>query len=163
MSKNIGVFTDISDLYNGVSRKFSQRKLDYGAYLKFIEDLGTVIQAIAYGAQIKEEANPFIYALKQMGYIPKYRVAGKRVKGFIDHQVNWNVGIAVDIFKMIDRLDIVVIGSSDGNLLPLVEWLVSKGIIVIILAAGIDTVLADCSTQAIEIPTSLLVKEKSDE
>ena len=42
MSKRIGMFVDISNLYYCVGKKFPGRKLDYRKYKRFVEDLGEI-------------------------------------------------------------------------------------------------------------------------
>ena len=56
---------DVSNLYYSTVNKFDGKKLDYKAYLKYIEDLGKIKTAIAFGAQMNKEANGFITYLKK--------------------------------------------------------------------------------------------------
>jgi uncharacterized LabA/DUF88 family protein len=162
MSKRIGVFADVSNLYYCISLKFKGRKLDYKAYYDFVVDLGDVQQAIAYGAQVENEAASFIHCLKEIGFTPKY----KKPKAFhgegtkLKRKADWDVGIVIDIVNMIDRLDLVVLGTADGDLEPLVSWVRQKGIDVIIVACGISRELKETATKFIEIPESLLEKVK---
>lgn len=157
MAKRIGVFVDVSNLYYCIGKKYKERKLDYKKYWEFIKELGDIQQAIAYGAQINNEASNFIYCLKQIGFQAKY----KTPKSY-SHQPNfkrkadWDVGLAIDIVNMIDRFDMIILGTADGDLTPAVEWAQQRGVDVVVFACGISRDLKNIARQFIEIPESLL-------
>lgn len=162
MSKRIGVFADISNLYYCIGKKYEGRKLDYSKFLDYIKDLGDVQQAIAYGAQLNNEAAEFIRCLAHIGFTTKYKTPKAYTNdGKLRRKADWDVGITIDIVKMIDRLDMIVLATADGDLVDAVEWARSKGVDVIILACGISRDLRETATRYIEIPESLL--EKKDE
>jgi len=152
--KRVGIFVDISNLYHTISRRYGGRKLDYGKLYDFIGDFGDVMQAIAYGSQAKGPATRFITALKEVGFSPKYRE---------ERSFNWNVGIAMDIVNMADRLDMVVLCSANGALEPVVTWCRSKGIDVVVFGCGIANALTEEATESIEIPESLLEESRKYE
>jgi uncharacterized protein (TIGR00288 family) len=154
--KRIGVFADVSNLYHCISRKYPSRKLDYRKYIKFVKDLGDVSIAIAYGSQMAGQATGFILCLKQMGFQTKFK--SPKVYGGVaqTRKADWDVGIAMDIVTMIDRIDMVILGSADGDMLPVLEWAMSRGVEVVVIATGISKDLKDKATKAIEIPESLL-------
>jgi uncharacterized LabA/DUF88 family protein len=155
--KRIGIFADVSNLYYCIGMKYPERKLDYAAYMKYVQELGELTIAYAYGAQLENEASGFIHCLKATGYTPKYKTPKTyKSEGKIKRKADWDVGIAMDIVQTIDRLDIVVLGSADGDLCPAVDWAQRHGATVVILACGISRDLRDLADQAIEIPESLL-------
>ena len=164
MAKRIGVFVDISNLYYCVRNGFHGRHLDYKKYYDFIKPMGEVQVAIAYGAQMEQEASSFIHCLREIGYTPKYKVPksyGNDQK--LKRKADWDVGIAVDMINMVlaGRIDMVVLGCADGDLAPAVEWVMSRSVDVIILGSGISRDLKDAATKWIEIPESLLEDKKS--
>ena len=53
-------------------------------------------------------------------------------------------------------LDMVVLGTADGDMAPVVQWCQGRGIPVVILASGISHELRDIVSKAIEMPESLL-------
>jgi uncharacterized LabA/DUF88 family protein len=71
-------------------------------------------------------------------------------------KADWDVGIAMDVVKLADRLDTVVIGSADGDLAPLVEWVTGKGCQCVVLACNISFELRNTTAQCIEINAGLL-------
>ena len=72
MSRNIGFFVDISDLYGQVQRLYKARRLDYEKYYAFVHDLGNIQCALAYGCQKHNEADGFRHALEKIGFETKY-------------------------------------------------------------------------------------------
>lgn len=158
--KKLGIFMDVSNLYYCIGKKFIHRKLDYRKYINFVKDLGDPYISIAYGAQISGQANGFIYCLKQLGFQAKFKTPkaySNAENGYvIKHKADCDVDIAMDIVNMIDRIDMIILGSADGDMLPVVEWAMSKGVEVVIIATGISKDLKDHCTKFIEIPESLL-------
>jgi uncharacterized LabA/DUF88 family protein len=160
--KRIGVFVDVSNIYYCVGKKYEYRKLDYRKYLDFIRDFGELTKVIAYGSQLSNEAAGFIHCLEKTGFQTKF----KTVKSFssddtLKRKADWDVGIAMDIVSMIDRFDMIVLGSADGDLEPVVDWAIRRGVDVVVLACGISRDLKEQATKFIEIPESLLEEKEN--
>ena len=147
--KRLGIFLDTGNLYYCIGKKFEKRKLDYRKYLDYLADLGEATRATAYGCQLNSEAVGFMHCLKQIGLQTKW----KTVK---NHKANWDVGMAIDIVRMADRIDSVILGTSNPNLVPVVEYITQLGIDVIVVACGISKELKEAATDFIEIPESML-------
>jgi len=159
MAKRIGVFVDVSNLYYCIGKKYEGRRLDYQKYYEFIQPMGEIQMAIAYGAQMDNEASAFIHCLREIGYTPKYKTPkaynnDQRIK----RKADWDVGIAVDMINMVlaGRIDLIVLGTADGDLAPAVEWVRSRSVDVVVFGTGISRDLKDMATKWIEIPESLL-------
>lgn len=158
MSKQVGIFADVANLFYCINKRFSGRKLDYEKFRNKALDSEQLYRAFAYGTQIDLEAVKFIDCLKHFQYTPKFKKPRQN-----ENRVNWSVGIAVDIFRIIDRIDIVVIGSSDNDLIPLIEWLKERGRSCVILASGISRDLKDIADRWCEIDESLLEEIKTQQ
>jgi len=157
MSKRIGIFMDVANLYGTVGVKYGSRKLDYRAYYEYVKDFGDIVMCNAYGSQMNNEAAGFINCLKSIGYHPKYkRIKSYTKEGYTKHKADWDVGIAIDIVKAIANLDMVILGSADGDFQPLTQWILEQGKQVIVLACGISRDLRETCTDAIEVPESML-------
>lgn len=125
---------DIQNLY------YSARNM-YNARVKFNEVLEAavagrkLIRAIAYvvKADMPEE-HTFFEALEKAGFEVKVKelqtFAGGHQKG------DWDVGIAMDIVKLMNKLDVVVLASGDGDYAPLLEYLQMSGQFTETLAFG---------------------------
>ena len=155
--KRIGVFVDVSNIYYCVQRAYNKRKLDYRKYLEYVASLGEVKRAIAYGCQIRDEAKGFIQCLEYAGFETKFKgVKSYREEAGLRRKADWDVGIAIDIVRLVENLDIVILGTADGDLVPVVEWCIERGIKVIVFACGVSKDLKETATEFFEIPESLL-------
>ena len=153
--KKIGVFCDVSNLYYCVSHRFEGRKLDYRKYLAFIQDLGDIQYAYAYGSQMKGQAHAFVAALKGAGFIPKFK-SPKEIQGKVyKRKADWDVGIAIDMIKGMTDLDTMILGSADSDMAPAVEYVREQNVKVIVFACGVSRELHDLC-DVLEIPESLL-------
>lgn len=155
--KKIGIFVDVSNLYFCLSSKFGGKKLDYSKYYDYIKDFGQIEVAIAYGAQVRGQANKFLHSLRQIGYETKYRSP----KAFIDNgtvrkKADCDLQIAIDIVKYAEEIDMLILGSADGDFKPLIKMAKEKGITTVILACQISKDLKVIADEFIEIPASLL-------
>ena len=153
MSKRVGVFIDANNLYYFLRRKYRDRKLDYKAYLQFVEDLGEITQSIVYGCQHPKDASPFISSLKHIGFETNF--FGNKM-----FPINCCGRMAVDILTHVTDYDTIIIGSNDVNLLSLIKYLTEQGIKVILFASNIGKVWSDIVENTIEIPESLLEEKK---
>ncbi len=132
--QRVGVFVDVQNLY------YSARNI-YNARVKFNEVLDEavagrkLIRAVAYVVQASmPEEESFFEALEKAGFEVKRKelqtFAGGHQKG------DWDVGIAMDIVKLMNKLDVVVLCSGDGDYLPLLEYLQMSGQFTETLAFG---------------------------
>jgi uncharacterized LabA/DUF88 family protein len=153
MMSNVGIFVDVGNLYYCLGKKFPGRKLDYGMYLdasKIAGD-GEIYTAKAYGSQMAEEAVGFITCLTKLGYTPHYISLDEKKR-----RVHFDSQITIDVIKHIEKIDTVVLGSANPDLIPLVEYCKNRGLKVVVMAAGINKDLRKAATKAIEIEQELL-------
>ena len=157
MAKKIGIFCDVSNLYYCIATKYNNRKLDYNKYYNYIQDFGDIIMAFAYGAQIKGQASKFLYALKQIGFQPKYRSPkAYHDNGTVRKKADCDLQIAVDIIENLDAIDLLVLGSADGDFKPIIKLAIKQNVKVLVIACKISKDLKDVADEFIEIPESLL-------
>jgi len=151
MATRLGIFIDLSNLYYCVGKRH-RRKVDYSKYVAFLTDIGSPTICRAYGAQIKNEACQFIEALHKSGIDHRYKKPRSFPNG--TRKADWDIGICIDVIRTMDQWDTLVIGSADGDMLPLLDYVVEHGKKTLILATGIATELRGHTH--IEIPESLL-------
>ncbi len=135
--------------------------MNYGRYLRHAVGPDTLYRAIAYGVQLADEANEFINLLRESGYEPKYKPARK-----IDGRPNirstdWNVGMSLDVVRLLDRLDIVVIGSNDSNLIPLVQYCRERGKLVTIFSCKVGQELREAVDAVYDIKQEIIDRRES--
>lgn len=135
--QRVGIFVDVQNLYYS-ARNIYQARVNFNEILS--EALGNrkLIRAIAYvvKADMPEEQN-FFDALEKAGFEVKTKdlqtFAGGSQKG------DWDVGIAMDIIKQMNKLDVVVLASGDGDFAPLLEYLQMTGQLTETVAFGKST------------------------
>lgn len=158
--KQVGVFVNVSDLYYAALGAFNGGKINYKKYLERAVGNDTLYRAFAYGVQMGDEAGPFISALKQYGFEPKYKQARIVDKKPSINDTDWNVGIACDVFRIIDRIDTIILGTNDPNLTPLVEFVRDRGVKCVIYACNIPEELRYAANSCIELDFDVLSPKK---
>jgi len=132
--QRVGVFVDVQNLYYSARNIYNSR-VNYGALLKDAVGERKLIRAITYviRAQMPEEQT-FFDALSKAGF----EVKTKDLQVFYGgvKKGDWDVGITMDMIKMMNKLDSIVLASGDGDYIPLVEYLKNFGVRVELIAFG---------------------------
>lgn len=117
--QRVGVFVDVQNMYYSAKNLYKS-KVSFKEILREAVKGRSLIRAIAYviKADIPDEKN-FYTALEKIGFEVKAKdlqiFAGGAKKG------DWDVGIAMDMIELGNKLDTVVLVSGDGDFLPLLE------------------------------------------
>ena len=126
--QRVGVFIDTQNMY------YSARYL-FGSKVNFkniVEDAVAdrrLIRATAYVVSTKgQEEQPFFEALQKEGIELRQKELMEYTSG--QKKADWDVGLAVDVIRMLDMLDVVVIVSGDGDFEPLIDYAKNRGRIV---------------------------------
>ena len=135
--QRVGIFIDTQNLYHS-ARNLYQARVNFGAVLKDAVAGRKLVRAVAYviTTEAGDEKN-FFEALTKLGIETKTKDLQIFAGG--TKKADWDVGLAVDAIKMAPRLDCVVIGSGDGDFVPLVEYLQTIGVQVEVVAFGKST------------------------
>lgn len=143
----VGIYVNVSNQFSALSSKRKGHRVNYAKYLEFASSFGdTNIAVIAYGTQVGTEAGNFIQVLKRLGYSTKFSFSAKIGQNII--HPNRNIEITIDIMSILDKLDVIILGSNDRELIPLIQYVRSRGVTVV-LATPI--VLHDEATKSIDI------------
>lgn len=156
MSNKIGVFVDLISLFGSVKVAYNGRKINYEEYLEKIKEHGTIYRANAYGAFIGEESASFITCLENIGYEPKYVKATIYEDKPNIKRTDRTMDIVVDIMKIMERIDTVVIGSLNLQLIPFINFLRERGIKVILFACNVKRELKIAANEYWLIDDSVL-------
>jgi uncharacterized LabA/DUF88 family protein len=136
-SQRVGVFVDVQNLYYSARNIYNSR-VNFNEVLKAALGDRQLIRAIAYvvKADMPEE-HTFFEALDKAGY----EVKSKDLQTFYGgHQKgDWDVGITMDIIKLMHKLDVVVLCCGDGDFVPLLEYLQMSGQLVEVCSFGKST------------------------
>lgn len=141
---------DTGNLYYCCGKRFPGRKIDYSKYLDSIPGLKS--DTIAYVAQVNDEANGFVKYLQDLGVIVKTaKPKRRRVKNDYIYTTNWAPQMVAD--ALMASCTEIVIGSSNSDLMPLVEL---KHRPIHIFASGIPKIMKDTATSSKEITEEFL-------
>ncbi|OHB17278.1 MAG: hypothetical protein A2913_00095 [Parcubacteria group bacterium RIFCSPLOWO2_01_FULL_40_65] len=115
------------------ARNLYKARVNFKELLKFAVDGRNLVKANAYvvKSDIPEEQG-FFEALERSGYYLKMKdlqiFPGGMKKG------DWDVGIAIDAISMIQKTEIMVLVTGDGDFVPLLEYLKHQGVTVEVIA-----------------------------
>ena len=135
--QRVGFFVDVQNLYY-TARNVYNARVNFNTVLKDGVGDRPLVRAIAYGIKANmPEEDTFFEALKKAGFEVKLKELqtfyGGAKKG------DWDVGIVMDIIKLIPKLDVVVLASGDGDYIPLLEYLQIQGVRVELVSFGKST------------------------
>lgn len=162
MTKKVGIFVDVQNLWYCVSYKFGTgKKVDYDKLYEYAKNLGDIWVARAYNIETSSDSESFIHALGVAGFevvLKKPKIfqndsGGKKYKGDLD------MLIAVDIFRMFNTLNIIILVTADGDFKPLVSFAKEKNIKVIVIGSNISYELKTTANEWFEIDESMLLEK----
>ncbi|UCG29630.1 MAG: NYN domain-containing protein [candidate division WOR-3 bacterium] len=122
--ETVAIFVDSQNLYYSARMGYAA-KVSYEKLLRLITGNRKLIKAYAYIVQPPEgDVKPFATSLERIGYIVKAKDVRTRANG--SAKANWDMGIALDILGILDRVDTIVLASGDGDFVPLVDLIKGK-------------------------------------
>jgi len=122
--ETIALFVDSQNLYYSARMGYAA-KVNYEKLLRLITGTRNLIKAYAYIVQPPEgDVKPFATSLERIGYIVKTKDVRTRANG--SAKANWDMGIALDILGILDRVDTIVLASGDGDFVPLIDFIKGK-------------------------------------
>ncbi len=123
--RRVGVFIDVQNMYYS-ARNIFNRKVNFSNIVEKSVGEADLIRAIAYTISTKTgDESAFFEALRKKGI----EVASKELLEYNSgvKKGDWDVGITIDIVRMLDMLDVVVLVSGDGDYVPLANYVKSRG------------------------------------
>jgi len=132
--QRVGVFIDVQNMYYS-AKNLHNKKVNFGNIVKEAVVERKLIRAIAYVVRTEsKDEQPFFEALYNLGI--ETREKDLQIFSTGMKKADWDVGLAVDAIRLAPSLDAIVIVSGDGDYLPLVEYLQSRGKQVEVAAFG---------------------------
>jgi uncharacterized LabA/DUF88 family protein len=136
--QRVGVFVDTQNLYHS-ARDYYERNVNFESLLRFAVGGRRLVRATASVVEKEGDTSawPFIYKLSTIGYrvrrmyltVKELGEGGKPI-----YEGNWDMGIAADMVRLMPYLDVVVLGSGDGDFVEILEVLMERGIRVEVIA-----------------------------
>lgn len=162
LMKNVVLVIDTRNIMACLGMTFGNGKLNYQKYIQDAVGNDILYAGIAYGCTQNGNESRFISSLKHMGLDAKFKAPLTKInhdtKEVVPRWVNWNVGMTLDVVKLTgtSKVDKVIIGSSDPELVDLVEYLKGNNIKVEIFACGVPKVLKNAASGYKEITDKYL-------
>ncbi|HBU28138.1 TPA: hypothetical protein DEB00_03415 [Candidatus Uhrbacteria bacterium] len=123
--QRVGVFIDVQNLYYS-ARNLYNRKVNFGNIVKKAVGARQLIRATAYVVSTKTGENqPFFDALNNLGIETKEKELMEYDGG--QKKADWDVGVTVDAITASPDLDVIILVSGDGDYVPLIDYLHSRG------------------------------------
>ncbi|MDO8555081.1 MAG: NYN domain-containing protein [bacterium] len=137
-NQRVAVLIDVQNMYHSAKAIYKKR-VNFKEVLKSAVADRLLIRAIGYVIQTETgEERLFFEALSKIGIELKI----KDLQIFPDglKKADWDVGMAIDGVRLADSaIDTIVLITGDGDFIPLVEYLKSKGRKVEVLSFGQST------------------------
>ncbi|MBI4128986.1 MAG: NYN domain-containing protein [Parcubacteria group bacterium] len=132
--QRVGVLLDVQNLYHSAKNLFHARVNFKEVLTRSVADR-KLVRAIAYVIKTESgEERAFFDALIHLGI--ETRVKDLQVFFGGLKKADWDVGLSIDAVRLAPSLDVIVIGSGDGDFVPLVEYLKNQGKQVEVIAFG---------------------------
>ena len=136
----VGVFVDAANIELACDRL--RARINWKKLLDYITEGRQLVRAITYSPVhddpgVSLETQRFAEPFLDKGF----RIVTKPLKRFADGSIKANVDIemTLDIIEMLDRLDVVVLISGDGDFQRLVEVVQARGVRVEVVSVGAST------------------------
>jgi uncharacterized LabA/DUF88 family protein len=154
MRPRAALFADVVNLFDAAER--AGGRVDYERYLARAAAGYDLVRAVAYGAQMRREAESFLAVLRGLGYETCYRRAVV-TNGRPDiRQTHRSLTLAMDVWRTFDRLDAVILGSNDPDLLPLAARLKELGRQVVLFAPAVGPELRELADRCLDLGDALV-------
>jgi uncharacterized LabA/DUF88 family protein len=130
--QRVGIFIDTQNLYHSARSNF-RANVNYQELIKKAVNGRKLIRAFAYvirSAEMTEEK--FFDALEDIGI--EIKVKDLQVFHTGAKKADWDVGLAVDMIRMTEKVDTVVLASGDGDFLEVLRYCKSRGVRVEVMA-----------------------------
>jgi uncharacterized LabA/DUF88 family protein len=135
--QRIGLFVDTQNLYYAARDNYD-RHVNYQSLLELALRGRRLMQATAYVVEREGEvtAYGFVTKLSALGYrVRRRKVRVHRAEsGRPLLEGDWDMGIAADMVRAWDKLDVIALASGDGDFAPILELAQHRGCRVEILA-----------------------------
>jgi uncharacterized LabA/DUF88 family protein len=134
LGQRVAVFLDAQNLYHSAKNLY-QARVNFGAILKSAVANRNLIRAFGYVVKTKTgEEKAFFDALIKLGIETRVRDLQEFFGGM--KKADWDVGLTVDAIRISSSVDVVVLGSGDGDFIQLVEYLQNQGKRVEVISFG---------------------------
>lgn len=145
-TQRIGIFIDAQNLYHSSKMLYSAR-VNYKNILEEAIRGRKLVRAFAYVIKSESQTEEtFFKALKDIGIETREKDLQVFFSGA--KKADWDVGLAMDIVRLTEKLDVVVLVSGDGDFKEVLRYVKSRGV--------------KAEVMAFEQSTSAMLMEEAD-
>lgn len=132
--QRVAVFVDVQNMYYSAKNVY-QAKVDFSKVLFDGVSGRKLIRAFAYVIKADVGAEKeFFEALNKIGFEVKMKELQIFYGG--DKKGDWDVGLCMDVIRMLPKIDVMVLVSGDGDYIDLLEYAKSQGVRTEVIAFG---------------------------
>jgi len=136
-AQRVAVLIDVQNMYHSAKNIFGAR-VNFKEVLKTAIAGRELVRAIGYVIKTESgEEKAFLEALVKMGI--ETRTKDLQIFPGGTKKADWDVGMAVDAVRLAESNDAIVLVTGDGDFIPLVEYLKSRGVQVEVLSFARST------------------------
>jgi uncharacterized LabA/DUF88 family protein len=132
LDQRVAVFIDTQNLYHSARANY-RSNVNYHELMNRAVNGRKLIRAFAYVIKsVESTEEKFFEAIEEIGI--EIRVKDLQVFHTGAKKADWDVGIAVDMIRLTDKVDVVVLASGDGDFIEVVRYCKSHGVRVEVMA-----------------------------
>ena len=126
LNQRVAVLVDVQNMYYS-AKKIYNSKISFHKLLSAVLRSRRLIRAVAYTVE-KEGADQtkFYEVLNRSGFEIKSRDLIVRSDG--SRKGDWDMGIAIDAISLVEKIDVLILVTGDGDFVALVNMLKSRGV-----------------------------------
>lgn len=130
--QRVAVFIDTQNLYHSAKSNY-HANVNYEELMTVAVNGRRLVRAFAYVIKSDESSEEkFFDALEDIGI--ETRMKDLQIFHTGAKKADWDVGIAVDMIRLTEKVDAIVLASGDGDFLEVVRYCQSRGVRVEIMA-----------------------------
>ncbi len=130
--QRVAIFIDTQNLYHSAKANF-RSLVNYEELIRVAVNSRKLVRAFAYVIRSEDTSEEkFFDALEELGI--ENRVKDLQVFHTGAKKADWDVGIAVDMIRLTEKVDVVVLASGDGDFLEVIRYCQSRGVRVEVMA-----------------------------
>ncbi len=125
--ERVGLFVDVQNMWYAARQQHGiSARLDFAKLIQSALGERRLIRAYAYLIQTPEvDQSGFVTMLEQFSYEVKRKDLRRRSDG--SAKGDWDMEMAIDMIRMADKVDVVILASGDGDFVSLVHLLKELG------------------------------------
>ena len=125
--ERVALFIDVQNMWYAARQHYGiSARLDFEKLMQAAVDDRRLIRAYAYVIQTPEvDQSGFVTMLEQFSYQVKRKDLRRRSDG--SAKGDWDMEMAIDMIRMADKVDVVILASGDGDFVSLLQLLKEQG------------------------------------